>query len=508
VRIGTSDVLSVALDEAMAIDRAFTLTVGGEATLQIGDVVMLSATKMTLRAVQELRLEVGSSMDDDVREWRYNHEFDNWQDRLGMDSVKVFYHHEHSGMAADGRFVAGMGRTWNDTLQADSSRMSFGDQRLRYLLIHGCDSLQMHFGQNPFRTWAKPKKGARMIFGFDGLTYDVDGTGAGFFREWNTGKSFSQAWQDAALGTLTNHRPASTACGATAEEAQERLWNERLFNGGAVSDSWYWWRWAGPIPIEVQLGIPIPRMPPLNLQLGLRGRDARTAAKLADRFGVRPLLARTASPEPDVYGQDPPSLDGPRLVLLADGSYQAFLAEPDRSAKSVEADSIKAIADRTVREMALDVELTFDGLTATHHAGASRSGHQQKETIGNFSAHYRQLHNGIPAARGGDGHLTITLDPSGKVYAIADRTVRVVEAVEARPSRGSDHDAEASLTKAEKALRRALEDAPCKSHLHVVPDSTDVGYRYDRGSAVAVVRRHVEVRTGDYAIRKILEVIL
>jgi len=41
-----------------------------------------------------------------------------------------------------------------------------------------------------------------------------------------------------------------------------------------------------------------------------------------------------------------------------------------------------------------------------------------------------------------------------------------------------------------------------------VPDRTDVGYRYDRGSAVAVVRRHVEVRTGDYAIRKILEVIL
>jgi hypothetical protein len=411
-------------------------------------------------------------------------------------------------MAADGRFVASMGRTWDNTLQADSSRMSFGDTRLRYLLIHGCDSLQMHFGQNPFRTWAKPNKGARMIFDFDGLTYDVDGTGAGFFREWNAGKSFSQAWQDAALGTIKNHRPASTACGATAEEAQDRLWNERLFNGGAVSDNWYWWRWAGPIPIEVQLGIPIPRTPPLNLQLAVRGRDARTAAKLADRFGVRPLLAQTASPEPDAYAQGSPALDGPRLVLLADGSYQVFLAESDRTAKSIETDSIKAIANRTVREMALDVELQFDGLTATHHAGASRSGHQHKELIGDVTAHYRQLYNGIPAARGGDGHLTITLDPSGKVCAIADRTVAIVEAVEARPPDGSDHDAEASLEKAENDLRRSLEAAPCKSHLHVVPDSTDVGYRYDRGSAVAVVRRHVEIRTGDYAIRKILEVVL
>ena len=35
----------------------------------------------------------------------------------------------------------------------------------------------------------------------------------------------------------------------------------------------------------------------------------------------------------------------------------------------METDSIKAIADRTVREMALHVELTFDGLTATHHCG-------------------------------------------------------------------------------------------------------------------------------------------
>ncbi len=35
--------------------------------------------------------------DDDVREWRFNKEYDNWQDRLGMDSVKVLYHFGHCG---------------------------------------------------------------------------------------------------------------------------------------------------------------------------------------------------------------------------------------------------------------------------------------------------------------------------------------------------------------------------------------------------------------------------
>ena len=167
-----------------------------------------------------------------------------------------------------------------------------------------------------------------MIFGFDSLTYDVGGLGAGFFREWNTGKSFSQAWQDAALATLKNHRPSSTACGATAEEAQDRLWNERLFDGGAVSDNWYWWRWAGPAPIEVVITITVPpsRCP---LRLARRPADERVARPLADRFGVRALIASAASPGPRA-GTSGGGPVGPRLVLHPDGSYQAFLAEPDR----------------------------------------------------------------------------------------------------------------------------------------------------------------------------------
>ncbi len=47
------------------------------------------------------------------------------------------------------------------------------------------------------------------------------------------------------LGHTHDQVVSSTACGATAEEAQNRLWNERLFNGGRVSDDWYWWRWSG-----------------------------------------------------------------------------------------------------------------------------------------------------------------------------------------------------------------------------------------------------------------------
>ena len=448
------------------------------------------------------------AQDDDVREWRFDQEYDNWQDRLGMDSVRVLYHHGHCGMAADGGFVAAMGRTWDNTFLASSSRMSFADQRLRYLLWHGCDSLQMHFGQSPLRTWGAPNKGARMIFGFDGLTYDIGGLGAGFFREWNTGKSFSQSWQDAARATLTNHRPSSTACGATAEEAQDRLWNERLFFGDAVSDNWYWWRWAGPAPLEVNLDIPLPHAPTLNLDLGRRRPDVETATRLADRFGVRPLLSRAVSPVREAYDQQNDADAGPRLTLLSDGAYEVFLAHPHRSATAADAIHIKEMADVAVRKMELDVELAFDGLTATHHAGASRAGDRVETTIRDYTAHYRQLHDGIPAVRGGDGHVRVTLDPSGALCSITDRTVPVIGAANAGPSDRNASYVDALLAEAETAVRSHIERAFHHHHVIVVPHSTDVGYRFDRGSAVAVARKHLEIKSGDFAIRKIVEVVL
>jgi hypothetical protein len=41
-----------------------------------------------------------------------------------------------------------------------------------------------------------------------------------------------------------------------------------------------------------------------------------------------------------------------------------------------------------------------------------------------------------------------------------------------------------------------------------VPDTRDVCYRLGRDSAVMVARQDVEIRTNDYAIRQILEVVL
>lgn len=441
--------------------------------------------------------------DDDVREWRYNHEYDNWQDALGMDSVKVFYHYGHCGMAADGTLIAALGRTWDNTFYADSSRMSFGDQRLRYLFLHGCQTLQMHFGQNPHRSYHTANKGARMIFGFDSLTYDVDGLGAGFFREWNTGKSFSQSWQDAALATLRDHRPSSTACGATAEEAQARLWNERFFHGDAASDDWYWWRWAGPAPIEVDLTIPVPTAPKLAV-LGRRPFDEERARRLGSLFDLRPMLARSLSPH-DLRSAEE-GFEGQRVVLSPDGSYDLFLDEPDLMADPREPEEIRRMADSAIERLGLETDLVLDTLTMTTHGGASREGDRVEDRVGEYVAHYRQLTDGVPVVRGREGHVTVTLDPSGRVTTLRDATLQVESVIEAAPSDTDGLDLYRRLDGAVEAARRSLD--PAGAEVRVLDDQRDVGWTVIGDTAILVARQAIEVRTGEFAIRQLVEITL
>ena len=59
-----------------------------------------------------------------------------------------------------------------------------------------------------------------------------------------------------------------------------------------------------------------------------------------------------------------------------------------------------------------------------------------------------------------------------------------------------------------------LHGLPCpdghesKRASRVLPDTRDVSYRIDRGSAVLVAREEVEIRSSDFAIRKVVEVVL
>src|SRR4051812_5472265 len=182
--------------------------------------------------------------DGSVSIWEYTEPYDDWQDTYGMDAVKVFYHSGHGGMDANGVFSAPLGAAWagGDTW-VNSTQMLLGNERLRYLFWSTCSSLRVLDGQSPILTWANANRGLRMLFGFETTSVD-DGTyGQRFWSHWRGGESFSTAWLNASWDISSNQAPSAAACGASAAEAQDRLYNERLFSADPASTAYYSWRW-------------------------------------------------------------------------------------------------------------------------------------------------------------------------------------------------------------------------------------------------------------------------
>lgn len=136
--------------------------------------------------------------DAGVLSWIYGEEYDNWQNTYGFDACLVEYHSGHGGMAANGVFSMPMGGSWGGTAWANSSSMRLGNEAARYLFFSTCESLRVHGGHSPLRTWGPANLGVRMIFGFETVSVDNPDYGRNFWQKWNqNNRSFSKAWLDA-----------------------------------------------------------------------------------------------------------------------------------------------------------------------------------------------------------------------------------------------------------------------------------------------------------------------
>lgn len=443
--------------------------------------------------------------DGSVQEWEYDPTYDDWQNLYGMDAVRAFYHSGHGGMQSDGTFFAPLGARWSGKDYAISSSMSLADQFLRYLFWSTCNSLEVLNGQSPIRTWNAVNKGLRMIFGFHSTSVDSGDYGKNFFSEWNKGKSFSQAWQDASLDISSNQQVSSTACGSTQAECQDRLWNERLFYGGSASNAWYWWRWAGNAPASLvraaNLSLPAA---PVRVRLVRRAADERTLGALLGRYGIG-----AAAEIPAGAGDVSVEAGDRRLVLHADGSHEAFFAEPDRAASLAAHDELRAAADETVQRyrVADGLDLVYDRMTATYHAGGSVGGDVHDTQVADVTVHYRQVIDGVPAVMGREGQVRVTLDPSGAVTRVLDRTQQVRDQVPAAPGSDDATDPEAALDRATQVLLRRLSaNGVLHDRVETVPNSTEIGYRLQPDAGTLVARREVEVSTGRFSKRHVIEV--
>lgn len=463
--------------------------------------------------------------DGNVQVWEYN-QYDDWQDYYGVDAVRAFYHSGHGGMDANGVFFAPLGGAWSGEDWARSDQMNAGDEYLRYLFWSTCFSCEMLDGQDPIRTWGASNRGLRMLFGFQSTSVDSGDYGRNFWSEWNSGKSLSQAWQDASLAITANQQPSSFACGATQHEAADRLFNERLLYAEQVSRAWYWWRWAGNAPGASRPHLNLPaRQRRADLAPSRLGVDAVTELLARYSIDARPSELPTGTTRAMVL-----TGRGGRLALRPDGGHEVTFAEPDRTsgAAARPAAELRAVTDQALAAYGLtSAELAFDRVQHTFQAGGTDegSGTRVEPSVAESTVLYRQLIDGVPVVSRHAGQMRVSVDPSGTVTRIADSRREVGELHErlhaprvlvsgdgspiVSPRASEPGDVERVLRDAwQRQLRQLSAGGPLPDRSSPVPGSTEVGYSVRGDAAVLVARREVEAVTGAFTKRHLVEVVL
>jgi hypothetical protein len=447
-----------------------------------------------------------------VKIWAYYETYDNWQDTYGLDADLTSYHSGHGGMDANGIFYVPMGAAWaGNDCTAMSDNMAVGNEYCRYLFWSTCLSLRVLDGHSPIRTWNVANKGLRMIFGFETVSWDSADYGKNFGNRWNAGDSLSSAWLNGSWAIAHDQAPSVAACGETAAEAQDRLFNERYFSWNSASNAWYWWRWYYAAAAVREPNRHLPRNP---IVARLAPTNARSVRAVTEAFGLDVSQATR-------NGAGASISDGRlRLTVGDDGSLVAQLADPNRSNRqALEPRDAQDIAGEVLHRYGLDAEasLVLDRVAYINEAGASA---QQAEAVeGPYRTgtlvQYRQVIAGVPVVTPGAGTVQVVVDNDGVATSVTS-TARVVEELREHPydapateptPRGAEgrRTGETETPDTERLLAKAFSDRlrsiAFKGDLPVgfgiVPGSTEIGYDVQGDNTVLVAQRAVELDFGE-----------
>lgn len=458
--------------------------------------------------------------DAGVAPWAYYETYDNWQDTYGFDAVMAVYHSGHGAMDGNGVFYAAMGSNWGNLgTNAVSSSMALGNEQVRYIFWSTCFSLRVLGGHNPIRSWNNPNLGWRMLFGYETTSVDAPNYGSDFWKQWNRNKSFSQAFLDMSWYDVSTHQaPSVVACGATAAEAQNRLYNERLFNWGGVSKNYWHWRWyyAAASALAARA---------LNQRIPKRVAAAQLLPEPPTGRQVRGILGRIpvgVSVPNEVQANAGGIIviaDGNRHVAIdRNGTYEAQFGSPNlESRNELPMSAVIRKAQDVVRQFGLDRhDVTFDRIFHKYDcAGTTQgSGDIQHPRLCETVVQFTQLIDGIPVIGPGEGKVSVSLDNDQNVISIVDRTRTVAKLVEAMsappPPTETQHETPAAPLSGlngslpEQLLSTAWQDrvklwavrGRMPERYAVVPGSFEVGYVIRGNSAVLVARQEIEADCG------------
>lgn len=451
-----------------------------------------------------------------VKPWIYYEPYDDWQDTYGVDAVMAFYHSGHGGMDANGVFYLPMSAPWGNegcTIISSNDKLLWGNERVRYIFLSTCLSLRVLGGQNPIKTWHRSNRGWRMLFGYETVSWDSPNYGKFFWEEWNKNKSFSTAWLDASWRIAHDQAPSVVACGATAEEAQNRLFNERYFYRDRVSNNYYWWRWyyASSAAREPQLVLP------QNLMLARLQPVAaarQSASTLAARFQMDlEIPAEVATARDGSYRV---AAGDKSIAYGSDGSIEVRLAKPNLANRTpLATQHATALAQEAVWRYGLN-EVVFDRVFLSLEGGGTANGSGQLEgpyTTGTI-VQFRQVINGVPVITPSAGTVRISIDNDGTVTDVHS-SIRDIEQLSTRPissvSAPTPEGGVAPVLTPEPSNYEQLLAAEFSKQLAswvakggsgmpleftTVPGSTEIGYNIQGDEAVLLARKAVEVNFG------------
>jgi hypothetical protein len=457
--------------------------------------------------------------DGNVAPWAYYEDYDNWQDTYGFDAVMAVYHSGHGAMDGNGVFYAAMGANWSGLgTNAVSTSMKLGNEQVRYIFWSTCFSLRVLGGHSPIRSWNNPNLGFRMLFGYETTSVDAPNYGSDFWKQWNRNKSFSQAFLDMSWYDVSTHQaPSVVACGATAAEANNRLYNERNFDWNTVSKNYWHWRWYNAAASALATRAPSQRLPQriAAAQLAIQPANGRLIRGILDRVPAQIAAPSEAAANP--AGVIVLTNGARHLAVDANGTYEAQFGQPNlESTNEPRIAAMVRKAQDVVREFGLDRnEIAFDRVLHKYDCTGSivGSGTLGTPRLCETVVQFTQTIDGVPVIGPGEGKVSITLDNDQNVTAIVDRTRTIAKLTEAfsappaadaaragdaptpTPSNGTDPERLLADTWQERMRTWAIRGR-MPERFAVVPGSFEVGYVIRGNTAVLVARQEVEADCG------------
>jgi hypothetical protein len=356
-----------------------------------------------------------------------------------------------------------------------------------------------------------------MLFGYETGSVDNPNYGSAFWRQWNKGKSFSTAFLDASWYDISQRQaPAAVACGATKDEAKNRVFNEQFFYWGAVSHNWWWWRWYyaastataaralnQDIPSEIMIAALQPRVV-----------DGNYVNNILAKHNVGIGLPKEVQAGPDgVFSIQEGDM---RIAFEGDGSYELQFTLPNlENTDQISMQKAVNIAQDFVQQHGLDQEeLTFAPIMLSNEAGGEEgSGQIEGPYVNETVVQFTQQVNGIPVLLPGKGCVSVTVDNDGTVTAVKDSTRSIDRLTERLKNALAAPDEETPIGEIldpEQLLAEAwqehMKDWIVKGRMPVqytiVPGTYEFGYAIKGNEAILVARNDIEVDCGDGYLKR------